>query len=214
MAEYGVGRLPVVSPDDPGKVIGIVTRSDLLWVRKPRHSLRGRDAIDLDVRKREPTSFADKQFVTLAVIGGMVLGLFILTWEQNSPIGLPRVRLIVLMGGCLIVSSGRAPEVSAGWYGPGGRETAGRYPALRRSVSDSATLTSDRTMSSSAGRHPRPGQLWERGTQRKPVPGLLEGTTGRLPPSEDQMRLSIRPDSRKDREGGMERAIHSAASPP
>jgi H+/Cl- antiporter ClcA/predicted transcriptional regulator len=33
MAENGVGRLPVVSPDDPGKVIGIVTRSDLL---KPR----------------------------------------------------------------------------------------------------------------------------------------------------------------------------------
>jgi chloride channel protein, CIC family len=33
MAETGVGRLPVVSPDDPGKVIGIVTRSDLL---KPR----------------------------------------------------------------------------------------------------------------------------------------------------------------------------------
>jgi H+/Cl- antiporter ClcA len=33
MAENSVGRLPVVSPDDPGKVIGIVTRSDLL---KPR----------------------------------------------------------------------------------------------------------------------------------------------------------------------------------
>jgi CIC family chloride channel protein len=33
MAENGVGRLPVVSPDDPRKVIGIVTRSDLL---KPR----------------------------------------------------------------------------------------------------------------------------------------------------------------------------------
>jgi H+/Cl- antiporter ClcA len=33
MAENGVGRLPVVSPDDPMKVIGIVTRSDLL---KPR----------------------------------------------------------------------------------------------------------------------------------------------------------------------------------
>jgi CBS domain-containing protein len=33
MAESGVGRLPVVSPDDPGKVVGIVTRSDLL---KPR----------------------------------------------------------------------------------------------------------------------------------------------------------------------------------
>jgi CBS domain-containing protein len=33
MAENGVGRLPVVSPDDPGQVIGIVTRSDLL---KPR----------------------------------------------------------------------------------------------------------------------------------------------------------------------------------
>jgi CIC family chloride channel protein len=33
MAENGVGRLPVVSPEDPGKVIGIVTRSDLL---KPR----------------------------------------------------------------------------------------------------------------------------------------------------------------------------------
>jgi H+/Cl- antiporter ClcA/predicted transcriptional regulator len=33
MAEYGVGRLPVVSPDEPRKVIGMVTRSDLL---KPR----------------------------------------------------------------------------------------------------------------------------------------------------------------------------------
>jgi H+/Cl- antiporter ClcA len=33
MAEHGVGRLVVVSPDDPGKVVGIVTRSDLL---KPR----------------------------------------------------------------------------------------------------------------------------------------------------------------------------------
>jgi H+/Cl- antiporter ClcA/predicted transcriptional regulator len=33
MAQMGVGRLPVVSADDPRKVIGIVTRSDLL---KPR----------------------------------------------------------------------------------------------------------------------------------------------------------------------------------
>jgi CBS domain-containing protein len=33
MAENGVGRLPVVAPDDPRKVIGVVTRSDLL---KPR----------------------------------------------------------------------------------------------------------------------------------------------------------------------------------
>ncbi len=33
MAENGVGRLPVVAPDEEGKVIGIVTRSDLL---KPR----------------------------------------------------------------------------------------------------------------------------------------------------------------------------------
>jgi H+/Cl- antiporter ClcA len=33
MAENGVGRLPVVSPEDPTKVVGIVTRSDLL---KPR----------------------------------------------------------------------------------------------------------------------------------------------------------------------------------
>jgi CBS domain-containing protein len=33
MAQAGVGRLPVVSPEDPLKVIGIVTRSDLL---KPR----------------------------------------------------------------------------------------------------------------------------------------------------------------------------------
>lgn len=33
MAEAGVGRLPVVSPTDPNKVIGMVTRSDLL---KPR----------------------------------------------------------------------------------------------------------------------------------------------------------------------------------
>jgi CIC family chloride channel protein len=33
MAEANVGRLPVVSPDDPQKVIGMITRSDLL---KPR----------------------------------------------------------------------------------------------------------------------------------------------------------------------------------
>jgi CBS domain-containing protein len=33
MAETGVGRLVVVSADDPGKLVGIVTRSDLL---KPR----------------------------------------------------------------------------------------------------------------------------------------------------------------------------------
>jgi CBS domain-containing protein len=33
MAQAGVGRLPVVSPEDPNKVVGIVTRSDLL---KPR----------------------------------------------------------------------------------------------------------------------------------------------------------------------------------
>jgi H+/Cl- antiporter ClcA/CBS domain-containing protein len=33
MAHSGVGRLPVVSPDDPSKVIGIVTRSDLLKAR-------------------------------------------------------------------------------------------------------------------------------------------------------------------------------------
>ena len=35
MATRGVGRLPVVSIDDPGKLIGIITRSDLL---KPRLS--------------------------------------------------------------------------------------------------------------------------------------------------------------------------------
>ena len=33
MAEARVGRLPIVSPDDPTRVIGMVTRSDLL---KPR----------------------------------------------------------------------------------------------------------------------------------------------------------------------------------
>jgi CBS domain-containing protein len=33
MAAAGVGRLPVVSPDDPRQIIGMVTRSDLL---KPR----------------------------------------------------------------------------------------------------------------------------------------------------------------------------------
>ncbi len=33
MAAYGVGRLPVVSPDDSSKVIGILTRSDLLKAR-------------------------------------------------------------------------------------------------------------------------------------------------------------------------------------
>ena len=30
MAEHGVGRLPVVSPEEPTKVIGMITRSDLL----------------------------------------------------------------------------------------------------------------------------------------------------------------------------------------
>jgi CIC family chloride channel protein len=30
MAQAAVGRLPVVSPDDPNKLVGLVTRSDLL----------------------------------------------------------------------------------------------------------------------------------------------------------------------------------------
>jgi CBS domain-containing protein len=33
MAASGIGRLPVLSEDEPGKLIGILTRSDLL---KPR----------------------------------------------------------------------------------------------------------------------------------------------------------------------------------
>jgi CBS domain-containing protein len=33
MAQSRVGRLPVVDPDDPRKLVGIITRSDLL---KPR----------------------------------------------------------------------------------------------------------------------------------------------------------------------------------
>jgi CIC family chloride channel protein len=33
MAAFSVGRLPVVSPDDPTRVVGLITRSDLL---KPR----------------------------------------------------------------------------------------------------------------------------------------------------------------------------------
>jgi hypothetical protein len=33
MAATGVGRLVVVSPDDPFKVVGVVTRSDLLKAR-------------------------------------------------------------------------------------------------------------------------------------------------------------------------------------
>jgi CBS domain-containing protein len=33
MAQAGVGRLPVVSPEDRGKVIGMITRSDLLRPR-------------------------------------------------------------------------------------------------------------------------------------------------------------------------------------
>jgi CBS-domain-containing membrane protein len=36
MAQAGIGRLPVVSPDEPCRVIGILTRSDLL---KPRAQL-------------------------------------------------------------------------------------------------------------------------------------------------------------------------------
>ncbi len=34
MAEYGVGRLPVVNPDDQGSVVGMVTLSDLLKARQ------------------------------------------------------------------------------------------------------------------------------------------------------------------------------------
>jgi H+/Cl- antiporter ClcA/CBS domain-containing protein len=33
MAQHGVGRLPIVAPDDPRKIVGIVTRSDLLKAR-------------------------------------------------------------------------------------------------------------------------------------------------------------------------------------
>jgi CBS domain-containing protein len=33
MAQFRVGRLPVVDPDNPGRLVGILTRSDLL---KPR----------------------------------------------------------------------------------------------------------------------------------------------------------------------------------
>ena len=36
MAEAGVKRLPVVSPDDPARLVGIVSLSDLL---KARHRL-------------------------------------------------------------------------------------------------------------------------------------------------------------------------------
>ena len=36
MAEHGVGRLPVVSPDEPTKVIGMITRSDVLKPRAQR----------------------------------------------------------------------------------------------------------------------------------------------------------------------------------
>jgi H+/Cl- antiporter ClcA/CBS domain-containing protein len=45
MAETGVGRLVVVSPDDPGQLVGIVTRSDLL---KPR----GRNVEEESKRER------------------------------------------------------------------------------------------------------------------------------------------------------------------
>jgi chloride channel protein, CIC family len=33
MAQHGVGRLPIVSPDNPRRIVGIVTRSDLLKAR-------------------------------------------------------------------------------------------------------------------------------------------------------------------------------------
>jgi predicted transcriptional regulator len=36
MVREGVGRLPVVSREDPGKVIGMLTRSDLLSAHKRR----------------------------------------------------------------------------------------------------------------------------------------------------------------------------------
>ena len=34
MADAGVGRLPVVSPEDPRRLVGILTRSDLLKARE------------------------------------------------------------------------------------------------------------------------------------------------------------------------------------
>jgi CBS domain-containing protein len=37
MANHGIGRLPVVDPADPTKVLGIVTRSDLLKARARAH---------------------------------------------------------------------------------------------------------------------------------------------------------------------------------
>jgi chloride channel protein, CIC family len=37
MATAGVGRLPVLSPDDPKRVVGIISRSDLLKPRLMHH---------------------------------------------------------------------------------------------------------------------------------------------------------------------------------
>ena len=37
MAALGIGRLPVVSFDDPKRLLGIITRSDLLKPRLSRH---------------------------------------------------------------------------------------------------------------------------------------------------------------------------------
>ena len=40
MVREGVGRLPVVSRTDPGRVVGMVTRSDLVAVYAPAHRRR------------------------------------------------------------------------------------------------------------------------------------------------------------------------------
>ena len=52
MARHGVGRLPVVDADDPGRVVGIITRSDLLRAHLPRLAAANRGLATL--RPRAP----------------------------------------------------------------------------------------------------------------------------------------------------------------
>ncbi len=59
MAEHGVGRLPVVSPDEPTKVIGMISRSDVLKpraaARRRRASASGLSSSGAEVRRRPRT---------------------------------------------------------------------------------------------------------------------------------------------------------------
>ena len=54
MVHHAVGRLPVVDPDDLGRVVGIVSRSDLLSAHLPRLHAAKRRTVTLRGLRREP----------------------------------------------------------------------------------------------------------------------------------------------------------------